>query len=109
MGAAVVPGLLQVGADEHAGDGAQPGLAQHPTASPQKVVKVGAVNQPRKRSSRQVTEGDRLNGSIGGGSGLEKPPMLACYKAQQLGLVLWPLVSLFEQLRGTLLLDSYSY
>ena len=35
--------------------------------------------------------------------------MLACYKAQQLGLVLWPLVSLFEQLRGTLLLDSYSY
>jgi hypothetical protein len=44
----------------------RPGWAQNPQASPQKVVKVGVVKQPRKRSSRQVIERGRLTGSIGG-------------------------------------------
>ena len=43
-----------------------PGWAQNQQASPQKVVKVGAVKQPRKRSSSPVTERGRLTGSIGG-------------------------------------------
>src|SRR6266542_2533643 len=46
-----------------------PGWAQNPQASPMKVVKVGVVKQPRKRSSRQVREAGRLRVSIGGGCG----------------------------------------
>jgi hypothetical protein len=44
----------------------RPGWAQNPKARPQNVVKVGAVKQPRKRSSRQVTERGRLTVSIDG-------------------------------------------
>jgi hypothetical protein len=60
-----VPGLLEAGATQHAGDGVKPGWAQNPQASPQKV-KVRAVKQPRKRSSSPVTERGRRTGSIGG-------------------------------------------
>jgi hypothetical protein len=41
VGAAVVPGLLQAGADEHAGGSVQAGLGQNPQASPQDVADVG--------------------------------------------------------------------
>ena len=34
IGAAVVPGLLQAGADEHAGDGVQAGLGPEPAGQP---------------------------------------------------------------------------
>jgi hypothetical protein len=57
---------LEAGADQHAGDGVQPGWAQNPQASPQKVVNVEAVKQPWKRSSSPVTERGRLTGSIHG-------------------------------------------
>ncbi len=43
-----------------------PGWAQNPTAKAQKTSKVGAVKQPRKRSSRLQTERGRLRVGIGG-------------------------------------------
>src|SRR6266508_4368825 len=58
------------------------GWAQNPTVRAQKTSKVGAVKQPRKRSSRLETERGRLRVSIGGdlwfGDRVREPPMLAC-------------------------------
>jgi hypothetical protein len=59
-----------------------PAWAQNPTVRAQKTSKVGAVKQPRKRSSRQKTERGRLRVGIGGdlwlGDRVREPPMLAC-------------------------------
>jgi hypothetical protein len=41
-------------------------LGPDPTTRAVKVVKVGVVKQPRKRSSRQVIERGRLRVGIGG-------------------------------------------
>jgi hypothetical protein len=52
VGAAVVPGPLQAGADEHATDGVQAGLGPEPVGQPAEGGEGGVVKQPRKRSSR---------------------------------------------------------
>jgi hypothetical protein len=43
-----------------------PGWATNPATSQLKVVKVGAVKQPRKQASRSTSEGGRLHTGIGG-------------------------------------------
>ena len=63
------------------------GCAHNPTVKAQKTSKVGAVNQPRKCSSRVAIERGRLRVGIGGdlwfGDRVRKPPMLACLRPRK--------------------------